>query len=232
MDQRTMSYLGSWSLRRLLSLVRRSSADEDCVIDADPFLPPPTNPTCRCFSYEEVDRATNGFHPADNVVGGGRYGEVYCRILDDGRAVAVKRLVASAGRGDRREEGEGLSDGARGSARAATCAIPTSPPSSASTLSSSSPREAEAHRGGGYVAGAPVPPQDIKASNIFLDAAYELWWTVALVFVALTGMQISDFGLAWWLPSEWTPSRPSRAPSGSGYFILNFQDIKIADTIN
>jgi hypothetical protein len=140
MEQRTMSYLGSRSLRRILSLGRRSSADEDCaavaVVDAEPFPPPPCKPTWRCFSYEEVHRATNGFHPGmvtlkrlpdyalfvspfllnfalallslldtnpagidvvtDNVVGRGGYGEVYCGILDDGRAVAVKRLAATA----------------------------------------------------------------------------------------------------------------------------------------
>jgi hypothetical protein len=68
MEQRTMSYLGSRSLRRILSLGRRSSADEDCVVvEAEPFTPPPTKPTWRCFSHEEVDRATNGFHPGTCV---------------------------------------------------------------------------------------------------------------------------------------------------------------------
>jgi hypothetical protein len=47
---------------RLLSLCRRSCAD------ADPFPPLPTKPTWRSFSYEEVDRATNGFHPVTVTV--------------------------------------------------------------------------------------------------------------------------------------------------------------------
>lgn len=58
-----MNYLRSRSLKRLLSLGRRSNADEcaeecvDVVVD-----PPPNKPTWRCFSYEELHQATNGFH--------------------------------------------------------------------------------------------------------------------------------------------------------------------------
>lgn len=62
-----MNYLRSRSLKRLLSLGRRSNPDEECA-DADAVAaepPPPSKPTWRCFSYEEVDQATNGFHPGN-----------------------------------------------------------------------------------------------------------------------------------------------------------------------
>ena len=71
MEQRSMSYLGSRSLKRMLSFGRRSSADEGCVVavvDVEPQ--PPGKPTWRCFSYEEVDRATNGFHPGNLIYAG------------------------------------------------------------------------------------------------------------------------------------------------------------------
>jgi hypothetical protein len=59
-----MNYLRSRSLKRLLSLGRRSNADEsvaeECLVDAEP--PPPNKPTWRCFSYDELHQATNGFH--------------------------------------------------------------------------------------------------------------------------------------------------------------------------
>jgi hypothetical protein len=62
-----MNYLRSRSLKRLLSLGRRSNADEsaedcaDVVVAADP-PPPPYKPTWRCFSYDELHQATDGFH--------------------------------------------------------------------------------------------------------------------------------------------------------------------------
>jgi hypothetical protein len=60
-----MNYLRSRSLKRLLSLGRRSNnsdeSNDECVFVVD--QPPPSNkPTWRCFSYEEVNKATNGFH--------------------------------------------------------------------------------------------------------------------------------------------------------------------------
>ncbi|CAD6259252.1 unnamed protein product [Miscanthus lutarioriparius] len=99
-----MNFLRSRSLKRLLSLGRRSNADEcaeecvDVVVD-----PPPNKPTWRCFSYEELDQATNGFHQ-DNMVGKGGYGEVYRGVLDDGRAVAVKRLAPTAAADEKKEK--------------------------------------------------------------------------------------------------------------------------------
>ncbi|KAL7200120.1 hypothetical protein ACSBR2_022262 [Camellia fascicularis] len=49
-------------------------------------------PLLRCFSYKEIAKATKNFHP-DNMVGRGGYSEVYRGDLDDGRAIAVKRLA-------------------------------------------------------------------------------------------------------------------------------------------
>ena len=56
-----MNYLRSRSLKRLLSLGRRSNADE-CAEECVDVDPPANKPTWRCFSYEELDHATNGFH--------------------------------------------------------------------------------------------------------------------------------------------------------------------------
>ncbi|KAJ8767494.1 hypothetical protein K2173_017538 [Erythroxylum novogranatense] len=49
-------------------------------------------PLLKCFSYEEIANATNQFH-SDNIVGRGGYSEVYKGDLSDGRTVAVKRLA-------------------------------------------------------------------------------------------------------------------------------------------
>ncbi|KAI5072051.1 hypothetical protein GOP47_0012157 [Adiantum capillus-veneris] len=54
---------------------------------------PPTNGQqhCRCFLYEELAFATNYFNP-ENIVGKGGHAEVYKGTLSDGRIVAIKRL--------------------------------------------------------------------------------------------------------------------------------------------
>ncbi|OVA09436.1 Protein kinase domain [Macleaya cordata] len=49
------------------------------------------HPSSKCFSYEEISNATNNFHP-DNMVGQGGYSEVYRGDLYNGRTIAVKRL--------------------------------------------------------------------------------------------------------------------------------------------
>ncbi|THU47838.1 hypothetical protein C4D60_Mb09t19860 [Musa balbisiana] len=49
-------------------------------------------PSWRCFSYEEISRATNKFHP-DNLVGRGGFAEVFKGSLRSGQNVAVKRLA-------------------------------------------------------------------------------------------------------------------------------------------
>ncbi|XP_065850345.1 probable receptor-like serine/threonine-protein kinase At5g57670 isoform X2 [Euphorbia lathyris] len=49
-------------------------------------------PVMNSFSYAEIANATNNFHP-DNMVGRGGYSEVYRGDLSDGRIIAVKRLA-------------------------------------------------------------------------------------------------------------------------------------------
>nr|CAB3488516.1 unnamed protein product [Digitaria exilis] len=236
-----MNYLRSRSLKRLLSLGRRSNADEsaeECV-EADPPPPPPPppyKPTWRCFSYDELHQATDGFHQ-DNMVGKGGYGEVYHGVLDDGRAVAVKRLAPTAA-ADEKKEKDFLTElgtvghvrhpnvsallgccvdrglhlvfefSTRGSVSANLHGKYSSNSASNGWLSSHSgahlklPVMSWKQRHGIAVGTARglrylhkgcarrIIHRDIKASNILLTADYE--------------PQISDFGLARWLPSEWT----------------------------
>ncbi|KAF8762768.1 hypothetical protein HU200_009075 [Digitaria exilis] len=277
-----MNYLRSRSLKRLLSLGRRSNADEsaeECV-EADPPPPPPPppyKPTWRCFSYDELHQATDGFHQgtvqtrglyclschscvhntnssslvvalfADNMVGKGGYGEVYHGVLDDGRAVAVKRLAPTAA-ADEKKEKDFLTElgtvghvrhpnvsallgccvdrglhlvfefSTRGSVSANLHGKYSSNSASNGWLSSHSGARVvcsalllafpmacvslrlQRHgiavgtaRGLRYLhkgCARRIIHRDIKASNILLTADYE--------------PQISDFGLARWLPSEWT----------------------------
>ncbi|KAM6579551.1 hypothetical protein CsatA_003325 [Cannabis sativa] len=49
-------------------------------------------PLLKCFSYEEIMKATNNFNP-DNIVGRGGYSEVYRGDVCDGETIAVKRLA-------------------------------------------------------------------------------------------------------------------------------------------
>ncbi|EES11570.1 probable receptor-like serine/threonine-protein kinase At5g57670 [Sorghum bicolor] len=211
-----MNYLRSRSLKRLLSLGRRSNADE-CAEECVDVDPPPNKPTWRCFSYEELDHATNGFHK-DNMVGKGGYGEVYRGVLDDGRAVAVKRLAPTAAADEKKEKDFLTELGTVGHVRHPNvsallgCCVDrglhlvfdfsTRGSVSANLHDLKLPAMSWKQRHGIAVGTARglrylhkgcarrIIHRDIKASNILLTADYE--------------PQISDFGLARWLPSEWT----------------------------
>ncbi|CAL5014452.1 unnamed protein product [Urochloa decumbens] len=214
-----MNYLRSRSLKRLLSLGRRSNADEsaeDCV-DAVAEPPSPYKPTWRCFSYDELHQATDGFHQ-DNVVGKGGYGEVYRGVLDGGRAVAVKRLAPTAAADEKKEKDFLTELGTVGHVRHPNvsallgCCVDrglhlvfdfsTRGSVSANLHDLKLPVLSWKQRQGIAVGTARglrylhkgcarrIIHRDIKASNILLTADYE--------------PQISDFGLARWLPSEWT----------------------------
>ncbi|XP_062226973.1 probable receptor-like serine/threonine-protein kinase At5g57670 [Phragmites australis] len=213
-----MNYLRSRSLKRLLSLGRRSNADEsakECVDVEQP--PPPNKPTWRCFSYEELHKATNGFHQG-NMVGKGGYGEVYRGVLEDGRAVAVKRLAPTAVADGKKEKDFLTELGTVGHVRHPNvsallgCCVDrglhlvfefsTRGSVSANLHDEKLPVMSWKRRHGIAVGTARglrylhkgcarrIIHRDIKASNILLAADYE--------------PQISDFGLARWLPSEWT----------------------------
>lgn len=115
-------------MKRLFSLNKRHSFDEeiptkDCeFVDEISSKENLQRPTWKCFSYQEIFDATNGFSPgtytyilffpkkivsclmglsffcpffvAENMVGKGGYAEVYRGILsEDGQAIAVKVLT-------------------------------------------------------------------------------------------------------------------------------------------
>ncbi|WOL06467.1 hypothetical protein Cni_G15201 [Canna indica] len=173
-------------------------------------------PTWRCFSYEEIRKATNGFRQ-DNLVGRGGFAEVYKGVLEDGQAIAVKRLKSASS--EEQKEKDFLTElGTVGHVRHPNvssllgCCIDRdlhlvfeffSRGSVSSNLhDESSPPMAWKLRYGVALGTARglhylhkecprrIIHRDIKASNILLTTNFE--------------PQISDFGLAKWLPSEWT----------------------------
>ncbi|XAR51161.1 Non-specific serine/threonine protein kinase [Bertholletia excelsa] len=224
-----MRYIRTGSFKRLFSIKRRSLDEEpqrqivsvgvhnDGTISMNfPETEPPQRPTWKCFSYEEIFEATNGFS-SDNLVGKGGYAEVYRGILQDGQAIAVKRLSKSSS--NERKEKEFLTEiGTLGHvchpnvSSLLGCCIDnglyiifqfSSRGSVASLLHDENLPAMDwktrfriavgTARGLHYLhKGCPrrIIHRDIKASNILLTANFE--------------PQISDFGLAKWLPSQWT----------------------------
>ncbi|KAF8400385.1 hypothetical protein HHK36_013683 [Tetracentron sinense] len=173
-------------------------------------------PSWRCFSYEEISNATNNFHP-DNMVGRGGYAEVYRGDLCDGQTIAVKRLAKD--NTDENKEKEFLTElGIVGhvchpnTTHLIGCCIENgfhlifnfSPNGSlASALHGRTCRSLEwptrykiaigVARGLHYLhkcCKRRIIHRDIKASNVLLGPDLD--------------PQISDFGLAKWLPKQWT----------------------------
>ncbi|KAJ3696216.1 hypothetical protein LUZ60_001593 [Juncus effusus] len=220
-------YLRSKSIKRLLSIGQKGKFTEEPLeknhihkktIDDDDekslCTETPHKPTWRCFSFEEIHEATNGFHQ-DNLVGKGGYSEVY-RGGIQGQIIAVKRL--RRGMTDEQKERDFLME------IGTVCHV--SHPNVCAFLgycidielylvfefSSLGSVSANLHdeksrsldweirhkiavgtaRGLEYLhkgCQRRIIHRDIKASNVLLTSNYE--------------PQISDFGLAKWLPTEW-----------------------------
>ncbi|KAK6942453.1 Serine-threonine/tyrosine-protein kinase, catalytic domain [Dillenia turbinata] len=228
-----MPYIRSGSFKRLFSVIRRSSFDEESLKQTQgthnenaqivPFTQPSQKPACEYFSYEDIFQATNGFSSeccfgswvSENLVGKGGYAEVYRGVLRDGQAIAVKRLTRAST--DERKEKEFLSEiGTIGHVSHPNvssllgCCIDhglylifqfSSRGSVASLLhDENSPTlnwklrykiATGAAKGLHYLhkgCQRRIIHRDIKASNILLTDDFE--------------PQISDFGLAKWLPSQ------------------------------
>ncbi|XP_004507811.1 probable receptor-like serine/threonine-protein kinase At5g57670 isoform X2 [Cicer arietinum] len=175
-------------------------------------------PLLKCFSYENISNATNDFHQ-DNLVGRGGYSEVYKGDIGNGETIAVKRLAKD--NKDPNKEKEFLMElGVIGH----VCH-----PNTANLLGycienglylifnySQNGNLATALHGYGKEGNSLDWPirykiaigvakglhylhkcckhriihRDIKASNVLLGPDYE--------------PQITDFGLAKWLPNKWT----------------------------
>ncbi|XP_031265889.1 probable receptor-like serine/threonine-protein kinase At5g57670 [Pistacia vera] len=226
-----MKYLRTNSLKRLFSLKRRGF-DEDVSASSSPHesIEDDNNnegsfritksssprPTWRCFSFEEISAATHGFSP-ENLVGRGGYAEVYKGVLQDGEEIAVKRLTKCST--DDRKEKDFLTEiGTIGHVSHPNvlsllgCCIDNglylifqffSRGSVASLFHDVNLPPVDwkirykiavgTARGLNYLhkgCQRRIIHRDIKSSNILLTEDFE--------------PQISDFGLAKWLPAQWS----------------------------
>ncbi|OVA19004.1 Protein kinase domain [Macleaya cordata] len=218
-----MRHLRKRSFKRLFSFSKEDTSDplHDNDNNKEPKSTLPATeqsqkPTWKCFSFEEIFDATNGFN-TDNLVGRGGYAEVYRGVLKNGQVIAVKRLTKAST--DERKEKEFLTElGTIGhvhhpnvSSLLGCCidnglhlifefslhgSVSSVLHDENSPLMSWKTRYKIAvgtARGLHYLhkgCQRRIIHRDIKASNILLTADYE--------------PQISDFGLAKWLPSQWT----------------------------
>ncbi|CAB4292791.1 unnamed protein product [Prunus armeniaca] len=173
-------------------------------------------PLLKCFSYGEIMAATNSFHP-DNIVGRGGYSEVYKGDLSDGRTIAVKMLAKDSKDANKEKEflmelGVILHVCHPNTANLVGCCIENGlylifDFSQNGNLSSAlHGRSCESlswpirykiaigvAEGLNYLHKCckhRIIHRDIKASNVLLGPDYE--------------PQITDFGLAKWLPNKWT----------------------------
>ncbi|KAK6150338.1 hypothetical protein DH2020_015270 [Rehmannia glutinosa] len=179
--------------------LERKSSSED-AIDGEEFVMP--KPSWRNFSYEELKQATDGFS-SDKLIGKGGHAEVYKGCLSDGQVVAVKKIIKE-NKNDEDKVGDFLSE--------LGIIAHIDHPNTAKLIGFSADKERFSISGCaecvewkirykvaiGIAEGLQylhcncqrrIIHRDITASNILLSEDYEA--------------EISDFGLAKWLPEKW-----------------------------
>ncbi|KAL7094415.1 hypothetical protein ACP275_11G102500 [Erythranthe tilingii] len=187
-----------------------SAAD---AIDCGEFVVP--KPSWRNFTYEELKQATDDFSP-EKLIGKGGHAEVYKGLLPDGQVVAVKKIIKQQ-KNDEDKVGDFLSElgiiahidhpnTAKligfSADRGLHLVLKFSPHGSLATVLHGSDENLEwkirykvaigIAEGLQYLhcdCQRRIIHRDITASNILLCEDYQ--------------PQISDFGLAKWLPEKW-----------------------------